>query len=366
MRRGRLFIFLAFILILGLVAVLVVWRFFIVPSQQSAEVQATPTLPPVEILVVSQAIPKGTVLDETMLASVPWQQDSIAPGMYKSSQINEVIGRIVRFDLQAGMPLLSSMLLSEGEQISAAGSPWSLSIPPGMVAVSVPVNRLSAVSYAPQPGDHVDVIVSMLFVDVDTDFQSILPNNTGVVIASGPLDPTTGERAPLTVDISNGVYGKTIIDPVLGQAVYVVPSEAQRSRIVSHMLLQDVVVLQVGDFPLKVEQTTTPQEATPTPVPEEGQAPPPPPVPDIITLIVRPQDAVTLNYLMLAQSQLAAQLSLALRGANDSSRESTLPVTLGFLLEQYQVPVPAKLPFSLNPRIDILFPIQLPITQPTQ
>jgi hypothetical protein len=55
-----------------------------------------------------------------------------------------------------------------------------------------------------------------------------------------------------------------------------------------------------------------------------------------------------------------------LRGANDSTRENTLPVTLGFLLEQYQIPVPAKLPYSLTPRIDTLSPVPLPNTQPTQ
>jgi hypothetical protein len=67
---------------------------------------------------------------------------------------------------------------------------------------------------------------------------------------------------------------------------------------------------------------------------------------------VRPQDAVALNYVMMAQSKLAARLSLVLRSLNDSSRENTLPVTLQFLLEQYQIPVPARLPYSLNPRID--------------
>jgi pilus assembly protein CpaB len=132
------------------------------------------------------------------------------------------------------------------------------------------------------------------------------------------------------------------------------------------MLLQDVVVLNVGDFPLPGTEAAAEAEPTPTPVPEEGQAPPPTPVPDVITLIVRPQDAVTLNFILLAQPHSAAQLSLALRGADDSSRENTLPVTLGFLLEQYQIPVPAKLPYSLNPRIDVLSPLPLPVTQPTQ
>jgi len=237
------------------------------------------------------------------------------------------------------------------------------------VAVSIPADRLSLVSYAPRPGDHVNVIASLLFVDVDPDMQSILPNATGVVIASGPPDPATATRNPLTVEIAAGVYGKVVIDPVLGQAVFLLPSEPQRPRMVSHMLLQDVVVLQVGNFPLPgadLQQAGQAEEPEPTPVPAEGEAPPPTPVPDVITLIVRPQDAVALNFILLAQPHAAAQLSLVLRGADDSSRENTLPVTLGFLLEQYQIPVPAKLPYSLNPRIDSIVPLPLPVTQPTQ
>jgi len=339
----------------------VVYRFFLAKPQEAVQ----PTQPPpVEILMISQNISKGTELDSEMLALIPWQQSALAPGMYRSGQINEIIGRVVKFDVSAGTPLLTSMLLSEGETISQAGSPWSLSIPKGMVAVSIPVNRLSSVSYAPRPGDHVNVIASLLFVDVDTDFQSILPSASGTVISAGPPDPVTGTRNPLTVEIAGGVYGRTIIDPVLGQAVFLLPSEAQRPRMVSHMLLQDVVVLNVGDFPLT--DTATEAQAEPTPAPAEGEAPPPAPVPDVITLIVRPQDAVTLNFLLLTQSRSATQLSLVLRSGDDNTRENTLPVTLGFLLEQYQIPVPAKLPYSLNPRIDELTPLPLPATQPTQ
>jgi Flp pilus assembly protein CpaB len=367
MKRGRTFILLAFIMILGLVAVLIVWRFVIAPNQQRAEVQTTPTLAPIEILVVAQPIPKGTQLTEGMLTSVPWQQSSMPQGMFKSSEAGMVANRIVKYDLQANTPLLATMLLSEGEQISDAGSPWALNIPPGMVAVSIPIDRLSAVSYAPRAGDHVDVIASLQFVDVDTDFQSILPNGSGVVIAAGPPDATSGVQNPLTVNIVAGKYGKTIIDTVLGQAVYVFPGETQRPRTVTHMLLQDVIVLKVGDFPLPEQQAAASQSATPTPAPEQAAATPAAPAaPDNITLIVRPQDAVTLNYLMLAKSQLAAQLSLVLRGANDTTRDTTLPVTLGFLLEAYQVPVPAKLPYSLNPRIDALSPIKLPEPLPVQ
>jgi pilus assembly protein CpaB len=332
---------------------------------------------------VTQNLSKGTRLTAEMLAPIPWQEDALPPGMFRADQTDEVVDRVVKFDLEAGIPLLEQMLLAENEQIPTSGSPWALNIPPGMVAVSIPADRISMVAYGPQPGDHVNVIVSMAFVDVDTDFQSQLPNNTGLAISPGPPDPETGEQNPLTVGIASlgqssgvdpetglplappvlnpGVHGKVIIDPVLGQAVYVVSSEEQRPRYVSHMLLQDVVVLQVGDFPAAGELqpgAAAQPGAEPTPLPEEpvdeGEPAPAPARPDVVTLIVRPQDAVTLNYIMLAQSKMAAHLSLVLRSANDTSRENVLPVTLQFLLEQYQVPVPARLPYSLNPRIDDL------------
>ena len=72
--------------------------------------------------------------------------------------------------------------------------------------------------------------------------------------------------------------------------------------------------------------------------------------PDIITLIVTPQDAVTLNYLLYS----GAQISLALRSSGDDSRILTEAVTLQFLMEQYNIPLPARLPYGLEPRLDEL------------
>lgn len=382
MRRGRIFFILAFVLILGLVAVAVVWFLFL-RTPRTTETQATPTPIPVMVVYVTQNLPKGTELTDDMLALIPWQQGQIAQGMVMGEELPATIGRVVKYDLPAGIPLLESMLLSEGETIPTSGSPWALNIPPGMVAVSIPAGRIANVSYALRPGDHVNVIVTMMFIDVDTDFQSTLPNFTGIALSSGPPDPESNEQLPLTVGVTSlsqggvidpetgqpappsslspGIYGKVVIDPVLGQAVYVVPAEAQRPRYVSHMLLQDVVVLQVGDFPLPGQEAQPQAEVTPTPEQQQqqGEEPPAPITPDVVTLIVRPQDAVTLNYVMAAGTKLASALSLVLRSANDSSRENVLPVTLQFLLEQYQIPVPARLPYSLNPRID---DVRLPYT----
>ncbi|MGW8249972.1 MAG: hypothetical protein ACWGO1_04965, partial [Anaerolineales bacterium] len=119
----------------------------------------------------------------------------------------------------------------------------------------------------------------------------------------------------------------------------------------------------------------------PTPVPAEGeaqpaeeaqtqeQAPTLPPAPDLITLIVTPQDAITLNYLLYYQSYLGSQLTLALRSAEDDSRVATEAVTMQYLLEQYNIPVPAKLPYGIEPRQDkvVLPPLNSDVqTQPQQ
>jgi hypothetical protein len=69
-----------------------------------------------------------------------------------------------------------------------------------------------------------------------------------------------------------------------------------------------------------------------------------------VTLIVSPQDAVTLNYLILA----GGKLNLVMRSAGDSLRSTTEPVTLQFILDQYNIPNPAKLPYGLEPRMDVI------------
>lgn len=369
MRRGRIFIYLAFILILAVVAVFVVWQRFLQPppAPTTGSVQPTPQIKLVDVVVATQHISRGTVVTKEVVSTVPFPEDNVIPGMFRS--VDEVTGSMAKFDLDSGIPLTKSMLASSSDQLSGTGSLAALSIPPGMVAVSIPVDRLTSVSYAPETGDHVNVIVSMLFADLDTEYQTILPNSTGLVIAPGPR----GEDVPpsITAELqglqdANAAMGRAEIDPVLGQTIYVGPSEAQRPRLVAQTLLQDAVVLKMGDFPTNPEEQTTQAEATPVPEDEQQQqqgqatATPPPPEPERVSLIVSPQDAVTLNYLISSQS---ARLTLALRSANDPSRVETEAVTLQFLLDQYNIPIPVKLPYGMQPRLDNLSVPALP--QPT-
>jgi pilus assembly protein CpaB len=102
--------------------------------------------------------------------------------------------------------------------------------------------------------------------------------------------------------------------------------------------------MKLGNFPLIPSDTQAAQQQSQQQ--QQGAAP----APDIITLIVSPQDAITLSYMVYTN----AQIMMTLRNPSDQSRLATEAATLQFLLSQYNIPVPAKLPYALQPRIDAL------------
>ncbi len=403
MRRGRIFLLLGVLLIVILIAVAVLLpRLTIGGGQGTPPAGAVPTpVPQKSAVVLAQPVKRGDVLTENMLTTIMVPEETfIADTMFDDLAL--VVGTKAKFDLDAGMLLTKAVLLTSDQALPLAGSDSALVIPPGKVAVSIPISRLSAVSYAPRRGDHVDIIATLLLVDLDQDFQSVLPDLTAGVVSpgnveyqaqagsAGEVDNSTGlikgTTANLAAQIVGGgrsaILGRTEIDPVLGQPFYVLPSESQRPRMVSQAIMRDVIVLKVGNFLTEEEEqaqannaqnVAAPAGAEPgTTVGIPGQEPtatgqqttqqtvvrPP----DIITLIVSPQDAVTLNFLIYG----GAELTLALRSAATENNDiiPTQPVTLQYFMDTYNVPVPARQPYGMEPSVDELLAPELPNDKP--
>jgi Flp pilus assembly protein CpaB len=363
-RRGRAFIYIALILILLLVLVFAVTKFgggsLLGVTKQDGVTNAplsTPTtqLDSVEIVVTTQNVRRGEEISEGLVQVVSIPRADYTDGVFFNA-VEDVVGARAKYDLEAHTPLTNALVINKENE----GSIPSFEIPKGMVAISIPVSKLSTVSFGLQKGDHVNVIVSLMMVDLDTNWQTQLPNRTGLVVAPGP----TGENKPAnvtaslmsspeyTVDGAVGSYlGRIEIDPTLNNPVYLLPAEPQRSRLVSQTLIQDVVVLQMGTFPQATGQAVVqPEAAQPTAVSDPNQPAPAATTPemDVATLIVSPQDAVTINYLMLSN----VTLNLVLRSAGDDQKIDTEAVTLQFVLDQHRIPIPAKLPYGINPRQD--------------
>ncbi|MBC8330694.1 MAG: hypothetical protein H8E28_01810, partial [Anaerolineae bacterium] len=101
MRRGRVFFYLAAIILLGLIAAFVVFQRM--SQSGSADVanmpEPTPIIDLVPVVVVTQPTPRGTVLDETILGLVDMPRDIVFEGMFSDMAL--VVGRQAKFDLDS-------------------------------------------------------------------------------------------------------------------------------------------------------------------------------------------------------------------------------------------------------------------------
>ncbi|HXF83815.1 MAG TPA: hypothetical protein VNK49_00340 [Anaerolineales bacterium] len=352
MRRGRILIFLVLIVLVGL-GILAVFLTQVAP----------PTVVPTQanfkqVYYAAQNIPAGTTITQEMLGTFSLPPENVAEVMFEVGEEANLVGQIARFTLDQGT-LITTAMVGAGV-VEEAGPAWAVNIPAGMVAATIPTNRLATVGYGINDGARVNVNACMLFVDVDPAFQSVLPNYLSSMrdVFFPEADRPYISIDPLTAELP-ARQGRTEIDPTFQKPIYVVPSETQRPRLVCQMILQNVKVMKLGNFPLQAPAAVP--GATPSPAQAQQQA-----APDIITLMVTPQDSIALNYFIYS----GAILSMTLRNPNDNSRIEAQSVTLTSLLTQYNISLPSKLPYALQPRVDVLTPPVLPndviVVQPQQ
>lgn len=346
---GTTLILIALILMIGLGAAAYLFKDQLFPQASplpNTSNQATPPAETIDIVILVQPVKLGGIISKEMVDKFPFPKEKYIPGFY-FKDFEEVIGKRSRYPLDPPLVLTSGLLSN-----SPVGSFASSLIPPGYVAISVPINMVTAIPTAILPGDHVTVIAAILLEDLDQNFQTKLPNYTADVQAPGK--PGESPTIPKTLKITSGgntsSQGRTELDPILNQPIYIQPSEEQRPRLVSQVLIPDAIVLGRGDMTEATKASIEPgrTSATPTPVPSTTVTPTPvtnQALNNHITLIVNPQEAVTLNYAMLNPG---IKLNLVLRSAKETKQYKTEAVTLQFLLDQYSIPLPSKLPYGIG------------------
>ena len=365
--RGRLLILIGLIVLLAIIAVVVILPTLnpapapaVVDnnnntSQQVADVTQAPTPTPIPLVKVVQALqnlPRGYRFPNTIqelenivgYATLPEETVPFNAIKEQDGGLEKVLGKIARTDIFREQPILSTYLVTDLTSLAAVGSDAAAVLPSDRVAVSLPMDRITSVAYGLQDGDHVDVIISMLFIDVDEVFQSITPNLV-----------TLFTKTDQGIQLEQGIGGR--IDQSSIGTVIVGPAEHQRPRLVTQRTIQDALVVHVGEFPLNGHYLG--ELPTPTPVPATQEAdsgngnasPPPPPTPipppNIVTLGVSPQYAVVLVWAIDAK----LPVTLALRSVNDRSTQQTAPVTLDYMMQEFHIEVPARRDYSIEPAI---------------
>jgi pilus assembly protein CpaB len=324
MRRGRLLILGVILAMATAVLVLIVLSRGVSPAPAPPTPEGGPTSAPptTKVWVALQPIPRGGEFVPGTLGLRDWPNTNVPPDVIGDQ--SETVGRVAARDIFQGEPILRTMLTRKGEAGQAA-----LLIPQGRVAVAFPIDEQSSVAYAIQPGDYVDVLIMASFIDIDTEFQTELPNlisffttaTTGTVTLSSPTDQGRIETPPgLPPDASSIVF----------------PREAQRPRRVAQLTVPAAKVLRMGPW-IELAATQAPTPAA------TGQPPAPPPPPQIVTLAVEPQDALVL--LWARKSEMYMELALRAPGSEDA-RYQPEAVTLQYMLTRFNIAVPPKLEYG--------------------
>lgn len=293
MRRGRILILLGLILAIGTAAAVYV----VVNSMeasQTAEIQLE------EVVVALQPIAEEEPV-EGRIGLVDMPRDYVPQGALRS--LEGTADLLAAGPIPQGAAIHPDMLISPAE-LALEGELGKL-VEPGLVAVAFPISELSSVSYGIRPGDHIDVLMTFFFKDIDPDTQI---------------------TEPICAPFCPGPEGET--EATLG---------TQIPRPAAQLTLQNIQVLGVGRW----AQELTPEQ-------EEAQAeagePVPVELPSFITVMVTPQDALVLK---LAR-EMQARIDLAVRSEEDAQVFTTQQVTLDYILARFGVTLPTKQPYTLE------------------
>ncbi|NOU03279.1 MAG: Flp pilus assembly protein CpaB [Novosphingobium sp.] len=124
-------------------------------APQADAAQQVPKGP--KVLVAQRALPVGTIVTADSVSYQQWPKEMIQDAYYidGESDINKLLGTVVRYPVTAGQPVTQGALVKPGDRGFLAAA-----LGPGMRAVTIPVSQKTGVAGFIFPGDHVDLVLT--------------------------------------------------------------------------------------------------------------------------------------------------------------------------------------------------------------
>lgn len=110
-----------------------------------------------KVLVANRALPAGTIITADALGYQQWPEELVQDAYFLEgeSDVNQLLGTVVRFPVTAGEPVTQGTLVAPGDRGFLAAA-----LTPGMRAVTVPVSARTGVAGFVFPGDRVDLLLT--------------------------------------------------------------------------------------------------------------------------------------------------------------------------------------------------------------
>ncbi|MDE3090433.1 MAG: Flp pilus assembly protein CpaB [Chloroflexota bacterium] len=269
MRRGG-----TILILLGIILGLVTAAGTFITLSTTQQGQQVATRP---IVIAIQNIPNRSEIRPDAVGILAWPEASIPSGAFE--KVEDVAGKLALEPIYQGQLFLPPMIIDKS-QAKDTRTNASFLVPEGKVAVAFSIGSVTGVAGALQPGDTVDLLLTL---------------------NPSALQQTTTTR---TTTAPTGTEGQPV----------------------TQLMLQDVLILQVGTWASVAPTAGQPQAAAAA---------------DTITVALDRQDALALKS---AREQ--GLIDLALRHAGDhKAAPATEPVTLQYLNKRFNfnlLPLPTK------------------------
>ncbi len=318
------------------------------------EEDGVPTL--VEVVVSLQTVPRGHPMSEEILTIDFRNVQDVGSNVITSME--DAIGLFARTDIFQGETLTRDSLVRDPSLVGLNEYGPSALIPPGFIAVAIPLDLLGAASGVSE-GDYVDIMSTFNLYRIDEQFQTFLENDATFFIddffedvnEEPPEDDPSFLVDFLTETFFVVPFGR-FEELANGDLVLVSPSEFQRPIPIT-MVLQNAKVIQVGNYVVPPPASIYLPTATPLPLEEGAETPTPeavptvtptPPPPDIIVVALSPQQQLFLKHAI----EVGADIDFALRGSSDNQLFEVDQVDFQFLLDFFDIEIPPNFDFTID------------------
>ena len=198
MERWRIVFPILLAAVIALVGSLLTYRWVKTQVTQEPQVVVEQRVDTVPIAVATADIPWGTRLDledvKHLFELVPYLQDTLPPGSFKD--LAELEGRVLMFPVKQSEPVLESALAP----VTVRTGGVAAILKPGMRALAVKGDKVIGLSGFVQPGNRVDVLVTLEDPRSKRDVTKLVLQDVPV-LATGTEMQEDSKGKPMPVDV---------------------------------------------------------------------------------------------------------------------------------------------------------------------
>lgn len=206
------------------------------PEATAAPVQTGP-----KVLVAQRALPAGTIITADALGYQPWPEELVRDAYFLDgeSDVNKLLGTVVRFPITAGEPVTQGALVSPGDRGFLAAA-----LGPGMRAVTVPVSDRTGVAGFVFPGDRVDLVLT----------QTVEGDGRPLMAAETVLRNLRVLATDQSTETQENEEGKTVVKAFRTVTLEVTPKIAEKIAVAQSVGTLSLVLRSLADNEVELER----------------------------------------------------------------------------------------------------------------